>query len=278
MAKVSDEAKKLYFERISEYKKKIDELVEKENQILKLIHAEDPGKGYKKLLLTDDNLNMISYFLLINSISNALLGVKNEGALNDARKICYKAIIYLEEIFTDLIDVPYGDYEAGVISVSDFPEFQKYRLIRKVGFCVQSISDAYGDNSKWKWSFIEMEGRVATLSKNCMNLKQIVSGMDPRVEGYRERIQYFNLVRELLDKSAEGYRLKYELSTNRIDDFRLAINYLSALKRLLSLSNRVKEIEDLTRKIDIWKQKMEKDLKIREKKALMEKLAPPAKG
>jgi hypothetical protein len=275
MAKVSDEAKKLYFERISEYKKKIDELLEKENQILKMIQPDDVAKGYKKMLLADDNLNMISYFLLINNISFALLGVKNEGALNDARKICYKSIIYLEEIFTDLIDVPYSDYEAGVLSVADFPELNKYKLIRKMGFCVQSISDAYGDNSKWKWSFVEMEGRVTTLAKNCMNLKQIVSGMDPRIEGYRERALYFNLVRELLDKSAEGYRLKYELSTNRMDDFRLAINYLSALKRLLSLTNRIKEIEDLTRKIDIWKQKMDKDLKIREKKALMDKLAPP---
>ena len=109
--------------------------------------------------------------------------------------------------------------------------------------------------------FCEVEGRFGTVAKNLINLKTFVSGMDPRVEGYEIRQKHLALVESLLNNSAKRYREKYELSTFRIDDFKKAIQYLAALRRLMSMLGDTGNIEELKKKIDIWKAKMEADQK-----------------
>ena len=51
------------------------------------------------------------------------------------------------------------------------------------------------------------------------------------------------------------------LSTGRIDDFRLGINYLLALRRIHLILNERNEAEEAKKKADIWKEKMDKDHK-----------------
>ena len=68
-------------------------------------------------------------------------------------------------------------------------------------------------------------------------------------------------VKKLLNESATNYRDRYELSTKRIDDIRLAINYLLALRRINIMLNEKDEAEELKKKIIVWKNKMENDQK-----------------
>ena len=72
------------------------------------------------------------------------------------------------------------------------------------------------------------------------------------------------LVKQLLQKAADKYREKYELSTRRIDDMKLAINYLKALKRLYITLNEKQNLEIIKKKIEVWNTKMEADLKKKE--------------
>ena len=69
------------------------------------------------------------------------------------------------------------------------------------------------------------------------------------------------LAKKLLEGAADQYRQKYELTTRRFDDMRLAINYLSALKRIHTLLGETEGAEVTKRKIEIWKSKMESDMK-----------------
>lgn len=266
MAKVSEEAKKKYSEKIKEYKKLVEDQLQKEKQILLMLKNDDSGAGFKKLMLADDNLNVVSNYVLMNELSLALLGIKNEAFLNDGRKACFKALIYLEEVFTDFLDVPYSEYEDHLDAVAGFSDADRYNLIRKIGFSIDSINLAFGEGSKWKWSFVDMDGRLACVAKNCMDLKKMASGMDPRVPGYQERLQLLNLTRRLLQQSADDFRKKYELSTSRIDDFKRAIAFLAALKRLSIVLKRNTDVDALKKKIDIWKLKMDTDLKRMEDK------------
>jgi hypothetical protein len=273
MAKVSEEARTRYFEKIKEYKTQNETTLTQEQKIQILIdNAQDSG-AYHKLELAEANLSILSNYLLMNQLSLDLLGIKNENYLNDARKISYKIVIYLEDVFSDYIDVPYSDYASKIEMVQDYPELNRYALIRKLGFSIQMVKDGFGENSKWKWSIIELEGRLATLSKNLIDLKKFVPGMDPRSEGFRARLEHFRLTCKLLQNAADNFRMKYELSTNRMDDFKTAINYLSALKRFLMLTNQKREIEELKKKIDIWKQKMESDAKQSENAARLKRLS-----
>ena len=143
--------------------------------------------------------------------------------------------------------------------ISAYSDADRYALIQKLGYSINSLRDGYGENTKWKWAFVDLEGRYATVTKNLLNLKTFVSGLDPRVEGYETRLAYLALVKKLLNTAADRYRQKYELSTLRIDDFQIAIHYLSALRRIYIIMGEAEESESVKRKIDVWKAKLESD-------------------
>ncbi|TVR05221.1 MAG: hypothetical protein EA403_03335 [Spirochaetaceae bacterium] len=261
MAKISTEAKQRYFEKVREYKQRADQYLAREKTVLASIQSEGNGASYKRLVLADDRLNLASYFLLLNRISVSLLGVKNDAFLNDARKSCYQSVIFLEEVVTNLIDAPFSDYSDHLELIADFHDAHRFEMARKLGFTIQSVEDDFGDNSKWKWSFVELEARYATITKNLINLRTVIAGMDPRVEGYESRVAHLSLAKELLQRAADRYREKYELSTLRIDDFKLAIAYLASLRRIHIMLGETQNAEVIKKKIDVWKAKMETDEK-----------------
>jgi len=164
------------------------------------------------------------------------------------------------------VDAPFSDYEPGLEAISSFSDEARYNLMRKMGFAIDSLEEGYGDNSKWKWSFVEMEGRFAAVAKNLLNLKTFVSAMDPRAEGYSARMAHLALARELLQQAADRYREKYELSTLRIDDIKAAINFLAAVRRLHIVLGESDQADVIKKKADIWRTKMENDLKKAEEK------------
>lgn len=265
MGKISAEGKKYYLEKLKQYKEAIEQIKNREKDLLKIVQHDENGAEYKRITLSDEGLNLVSYFVLMNNLSLTLLGIKNEAYLNDARKACYKSLIYLEEIVSSYIDVPYSDYEEKLEKISGYSQKDRWALLRKLGYSIQTVKDCFGENTKWKWSFVELEGRMATVTKNFLDLKNLVKGLDPRAEFYDERYDHLSLVKELLQQSADRYREKYELSTLRLDDFKIAINYLGALKRIHALLGEMDEAEVIKKKIDIWKTKMDTDQKNSEK-------------
>ena len=132
-------------------------------------------------------------------------------------------------------------------------------MVRKLGFTIQSVEDEFGENSKWRWSFVELEGRFATVAKNLINMKTVLAGLDPRVEGYQARVAHLDLVKYLLQRAADRYREKYEISTLRVDDFKQGIAFLQALRRIHTLLGENQNAEVVKRKIDVWRSKMETD-------------------
>jgi hypothetical protein len=266
MKKPSDEARKRYAEYIQDYKNAIEAILAREKTMKEVIARGEAGANYKKLALADDNLNIVANYIIMSSLSLSFLGVKNDAYLNEARKCIYKAIIYVEEIVSPLVDAPFSDYEQGLETVSAYSDENRYNFMRKLGFTIESLEDGFGDNTKWKWSFVETEGRFAAICKNFINLKAFVAGMDPRVEGYASRMAHLALAKELLQQAADRYREKYELSTQRLDDMKIGINYLAAARRLHIVLGEADQADVIKKKIEIWRTKMENDLKKAEEK------------
>ena len=169
MAKVSEQARKRYQEKIKEFKSEISNVVQNEKKILAEVKKGDLVANQERLTLADMNLVLVSYHALINSLSLSLLGVKNDNMLNEGRKCLYKTIIYLEEIVSAFVDVPFGDYQEGLDSIESFDDSSRCNLIKKIGFAISVVQDGFGENSKWKWSFVELGGRYATVAKNMIN-------------------------------------------------------------------------------------------------------------
>ena len=261
MGKASQAAKDRYQEKIKEYKALISQALQNEAEQQKGLTKNDLTQNHGRVDLSEKSLNLVSYFVLMNALSVSLLNIRNESYLNEARKALYKSIIYLEEVVSPYLDVPFSEYEDGIESIETLDDHSRCRIIKKLGYSIRAVEDGFGSNSKWKWSFVELEGRFATVAKNLINLKTYIAGLDPRVEGYGVRIEHMNLVKDLLQKAADGYRQKYELSTRRIDDIQLAVNYLAALRRIYMLLGESENAEVAKRKIGIWKNKMELDIK-----------------
>ena len=175
MKKPSEEARRRYAEYIQGYKNAIEAIISREKTMKEMIARGEAGANYKRLALADDNLNIVSNFLLMSSLSLTFLGVKNEAYLGEARKCVYKAIVYVEEIVSALVDAPFSDYEDGLETISACADENRYAFVRKLGFTIDSLEEAFGENSKWKWSFVELEGRYAAL---CKNLDEQVQHVD----------------------------------------------------------------------------------------------------
>ena len=268
MAKISTEERHKYFEKIMPYKSAIDAILKREQSVLQLIKTDPQNTAFKRLNLAEEMLNLSSNYIIINGVSMSVLKVKNEDALNDARKALYKSVIYLEEVVSNLIDAPFSDYEEKLAEIESLDASRRYLLARKMGLAIELLENAYGDNTKWRWAFVELEGRFAAVAKNIIDLKSAAANTDPRSPEYEPTVYHLRLVKKLLHQAADRYREKYELSTNRIDDFKMGIHFLNALKRIHIIFGERNEAETLKKKSEIWSTKLEIDMKKQEEEAL----------
>jgi hypothetical protein len=264
MAKISNEERHQYFEKVAAYKAAIDAILKREQNVIMVIRKDPAGAAFKRLALADEMLNLASNYIILNGVSQSMLKVKNEDALNDGRKSLYKSVIYLEEIVTNYVDASFPDIEEKLTEIATVNAARRYALIRKMGLAIQLLEDAYGDNTKWKWSFVELEGRFAVVAKNIMDMKNAVANTDPRAPDYEPTMYHLRMIKKLLMQAADRYREKYELSTNRIDDFKMGINFLAALRRVHIILGDREEVETVKKKMEIWSTKLESDLKKKE--------------
>ncbi len=262
MAKITNEDRELFKKESKQYEDLIKAELEKEKEMLAVIKGDPVGVEYKKMILAEKMIYIASLYNAINSASVKILEVKNNDALNEGRKILYKAIIYLEEIVSNIINAAPGDLSDKMEAIANTPLEKRYYLVRKLGLAIQMIIDAFGDNSKWKWSFVELEGRFAVVAKNLYDFKNYIKAyFDPGNPDNENSILYIRLIKQLLDKSANAYRDKYELSSRRLDDMKAAINFLLALRRVSVALSESAESEELKKKAVTWKEKMEADQK-----------------
>ena len=264
MAKANDQDRQLYYEKAKIYVAMTRSLLEKEKRLLVEARKNTSRSPLQKLTLTDEMLNLASYYIAINGISQVVIKNRNEESLNDARKSLYKAVIYLEEVVSNLVDAPFSDYEERLAAIESFDPNQRYNLIRKMGLAIDLIELAYGDNSKWRWTFVEIEGRFAAAAKNIMDLKSVYTNMSPESPYYESTVYHLKLIKKLLAQAADRYREKYELSTSQTHDFKTGINFLSALRRIHIVLSDSEESQEIKKKLNIWSQKLDADLKKQE--------------
>ncbi|MCK9168850.1 MAG: hypothetical protein M0P01_00375 [Treponema sp.] len=262
MAKISEETRLQLGTAVIPYQKQIDGLLAKEKTMLSVMQGDNSGQAYKKLQLAEDMIFISTLFMAENSLSLKILEVKNNDALNESRKTLYKAIIYLEEVASNFIDVSYADLSERWEKIANIPVSKRYQLIRKLGLAIRLLKDSFGENSKWKWSFVELEGRFTAVAKNLIDMRKGAKDyFDPRSLDYEITVLYVRMMQRLLDQSASGYRDKYELSTRRIDDMRNAIKFLLARHKLCLAVGDKTNAEEIKKKAVVWKDKMDSDQK-----------------
>jgi hypothetical protein len=264
MAKITEQDRHVYHEKVKIYVSMSKALLKNEKDLVAESKADSPDAILKKLVLADEMLNLASNYMAVNGVSQSILRVKNEEALNDARKSLYKAVIYLEEVVSNYIDVPFSDYEGRLAAIESFNENQRYNLIRKMGLAIDLIEQAYGDNSKWRWTFVELEGRFAVTAKNIIDLRNVIANSSPESEYYESTVYHVKLIKKLLSQASDRYREKYELSTGQMLDFKTGISFLAALKRIHIVLAESEDAEEVKKRLTIWTNKLDADMKKQE--------------
>jgi hypothetical protein len=259
MGKISERTRGLYFEKIKPYRGSISAILEKEKETLALIRTDPDQAPSKNLELAEEMLNLASCYIVLSRMSQSMLKVKNEDALNDGRKTMYKSLIYLENVVTNLVDVPYSEFEKKIALIADMSAAERFRLIRKTGLTLDLLKDAYGSNTKWRWAFVELEGRFAAAAKNILNWKKAVANTDPASPDYEPTMYHLRLVKKLFSQAADRYREMYELSTNRAEDYKMGIHFLEGLRRIHIMLWEREEAEMIKKKLDIWSAKLNAD-------------------
>jgi len=266
---VDDEAQKLlkqrskqrFNESIKKYRADIEEVQKKIKALEKEITTKQDGlSGYRHIIIAGEHLKIVAYFCNMNQESVDIMKIKNENYLNDARKALYQVLIHIEDVVTNYIDVPPSELEERLESIAKMNPQRKYNLINSIGYHIQLVVESFGDNSKWKWSFVEIEGRYATIAKNLVDYRQTIANNDPRKPYYVENLNLMRMVKELLERASRRYREKYEQTSKEAEDGKKSIAYLAALRRIAVLFGDAAESEKLKRTIEVTTKHIEASL------------------
>lgn len=203
-------------------------------------------------------------FFKMNDLSLDMLGIKNETFLNNARKEFYKILQMLEETVGDDVDRSLRENDEYIQKIERFDPAQTLSLMERIHDMFQLLKMKVGEGSKWKWSFVELQGRVSVITKNITNFSDVAKYRDPRVEFYRERLNLMQLCKDTLAESAKQYRTKYELSGRARDDMKKSIELLAALRKIHVLFGEDDEATKLKNTIDAAKQTLEAEDKAKD--------------
>ncbi|MGL4981923.1 MAG: hypothetical protein ACRC4W_03540 [Treponemataceae bacterium] len=249
MEKISEEVREDFNQKTASYRDTISQISIKEKNTLVTLHSNPPNAAKIKFELTEDMLYMTSLYIIISNLSCEMLDVRNEDCLNEARKTLYRAVIYMEEIVSNYIDVPFSDYEKQLASLSHVSVASRYSFVQKFGLAIELLISAYGNNTKWKWSFTELQGRFAVIAKNLLDLVQASKDFfNMQSANHEVTTQYFHLLKKLFPLVIDGYHNRYKFSSKSSDDLRLSGLLCAAYRRILLVFNQVEEADEYNKK------------------------------
>ncbi len=266
MVKVTEALRGQCKEKQREYEDKIESLEKRIIDIEKKIKDSEEANLDQKIDIAFMSLIQASYHYAINSVSYGTLAIKMEGELNEARKLVSKVIVLCEDVYGNATDesLSYNE-EVHEALEGKFDDKWKYNFICSLGYMIDYVKYFYGENSKWKWNFVELEGRFALLTKNMINFKSFIRLLEPGAVGYVERSNHMKLTKRLLAESSEQYRKRYELKDKNVEDMRFAINLSDALRVIHAYLGEADQSSEQKKVRDLWKKKLNEDIKKQEK-------------
>ncbi len=222
--------------------------------------------NYYLIAIANEHLESVYISCLKSKACEQYLKKKNDDFLNDARKIYFKALIELEKIVGDFVDTALHENQDILKTMPKMDPKRVLNLINKLKNSLNEIAEGYGENNKYKWSFVDMEGRFVTIFRNFLDYKRL-SVNDPRDPYFPENTQLLNMIKVFLQQVSQRFREKYLIATKEPVDIKAAINFQEALRKITALLGPQEEADTCKKTIDSWKQMLEKEEKIKEAKA-----------
>jgi len=264
---VTSGQKARFKEQSQPYREVIKKITEEEQKVLEdRDKAEDDLKPYFAFKISDLYMNEITQYITINEIAQDTMKIKSEDSLDEARKSIYKILIEMEKITSSVIDLQLNEIVEFQKKFSEITDEERYNFSQRLFYLIDKCEEGYGDNSKWKLSFVEIRGRSTNVIKNILDYLKLHKFNDPRSEGFNERRKLKKMVEDSLIETANAYRKKYEIAGHSAEDMKVGMNLLKALARIYIVDRNEAAKDKIKKTIALWKKKMEDDSKQRKKK------------
>ena len=264
MTTVAKRAK--YSELIAPIKKRnkdIEEEIARIKEKIKDFSSEKDSSDFLKIKFEYIHLLLKQTFdyFLISRQSLDKLSLKNESMLNLARKNIYLILQLLEEWVGKDIDAAFSESTKRLkLFESSMTHLERFDLVRKIGILVDSLIDIYGENSKWRWSFVELEGRLVIIFKNLIDFPKLTKELSPSSENYGESMDLIETLMKKVEDVADAYRNKYEITSREFGDMKAGLGFLALRKRLALVMGDSEKASSIQKKIDIWNKKLLGDM------------------
>jgi hypothetical protein len=256
---VTKAEKVAYTNYVKEHQAEIEKSRARIKEITGKIKSMRAITGYLNIEAIIESLKIIKLYLKMNDISFDMLGQKNETYLNNARKEVYKILQLTEEIVGNDLDRSLKENEEYLKKIEKVNPSQILNLMLLILDLNSKLIKGFGESSKWKWSFVDIQGRIAIVIKNFVNFTATQKNRDPRLEFFKERRDLLKLCKSNLSMAAQQFRSRYEISTQVPADIIKSIELLTVLRKINVLTGDSDEASKLKNTIDALKERLESD-------------------
>lgn len=282
LKQIPKEKKEAYNAIVKDLKEQV-EIIQKKAQKLEREGMKEKTLNafYTRIAACNVYMDTVKLYCKMNEYSLQIMEIKNDLYLSNARKDVYQAIKMLESIFGAIMDTSLTENTETIEQLTMMNPKRYLYLMKKIEYCITLVEYSEGDNSKWKWAFVDMYGKFAVVSKNMTNFKDYINRMYSPADPYYEDVnEIIRLNKKALDTAAQKFRTKYELSTMDVQDMNKAIELLNQVVKIYIILNEQEIAQDTKKTIEKWKDKMDLDLKKKDeelkksKQAQVQKPAP----
>jgi len=252
--------KATYNDEIKPLKAQSDEIEKKIREITLKKKSNPKLEPYYNLEIIAYLFKTIDIYIRMSNLSVNILGIKNNKSLDLAKSNFSKILQLMKEIVGDDVDRDsLKENEEYLERINRLNPRQLYDLAIKIDDTLNNLKNSMGEESKWKWFFVELQAKVAVITRNLINFSDILKYRDPREEFFRTRIEHLRFAKDLLEEAAKQYRTKYELSSKSREDLKKSIDILEALRKIHITMGEANEAEKLKTIIDAARLNLEAD-------------------
>jgi hypothetical protein len=265
MAVVSKAEKAAYNDEIKDIKREVDQTKKSISEASSKRKKNPNISNYYNLEMASKEMDAIENFIKMSDLSMEMLKIKNNTYLENARKEFYKVLQHLEEVVGADLDRSLKENDENLVTINKLNPKQILTFVQRMHRILNTLKNKFGQDSKWKWSFVEWQARAAVITKNITSFSEVAKYRDPRAEFFYERRELMQLSKESLTEAARQFRTKYEMAGKARDDLKKSIDYLAALRKIHVLFGEDTEATKLKNIIDAANMALEADDKAKDK-------------
>jgi hypothetical protein len=257
--------KDLYNQTIKGPKTEIDSANKRIKEILSKKKKHPALNGYYGLEMVVEHMNITLLYLNMSDASIDILKLRNSSLLESAKKEFYKVLPLLENIVGTDIDRPLVENKDYLLKIDKVNIRQVLQISQKILFVFDTLLEKMGENNKFKWSFVDLYVRIATVIKNMINFSEIERFRDLRNPFFHDRSELIKLCKNTLEEAAKQARQKYEMTSLAPGEIKKAIDLVSVLRKINVIFSETDEAQKNKNLIEALNARLEEEEKKKEK-------------